>query len=124
MAGRRPTTIAEYIQSAPVAGRPHLRKLYEILTAAAPHAEQTIKWGVPFFVEPRFLFAFSAFKKHLDFTPTAGTLERFRKELAKHPTTKNTLQVPYDRPLPAALIRKIAKFRVRQVRESDSDSFW
>ena len=124
MAGRRPATIPEYIAAAPLAGRPHLQRLYEILKSAAPDAEETIKWGVPFFVEPRFLFAFSAFKSHLDFAPSPAVLERFRKELEKHKTTKNTLQVPYDRPLPEALIRKIAKFRLRQMRESDSDSFW
>ena len=124
MAATRPSTIPEYIRSAPIAGRPHLQKLYEILKGVAPEAEETIKWGVPFFVEPRFLFAFSAFKTHLDFAPTPAVLERFGKELTKYKTTKNTLQVRYDEPLPAALIRKIAKFRLRQVRESGSDSFW
>ena len=124
MAGKRPATIPEYIRSAPIAGQPNLQELYEILRSVAPEAEETIKWGVPFFVEPRFLFAFSAHKAHLDFSPTPAVLERFGKELAAHKTTKHTLQIPYDEPVPAALIRKLAKFRLRQVRESDSDSFW
>jgi hypothetical protein len=34
------------------------------------------------------------------------------------------LQVPYTEPLPEALIRKIAKYRVRVVREREDDSFW
>ena len=60
MASKRPTTIAEYIRAAPREGQPHLRRLYAILKSVAPEAEEAIKWGTPFFVEPRFLFAFSA----------------------------------------------------------------
>jgi uncharacterized protein YdhG (YjbR/CyaY superfamily) len=43
MTGKRPTTIAKYIQAAPREGRPHLRRLYAILKRVAPEAEETIK---------------------------------------------------------------------------------
>jgi uncharacterized protein YdhG (YjbR/CyaY superfamily) len=121
---KRPTTIAEYIAAAPPAGQPHLRELYALLQRVAPKAEETIKWGMPFFVEPRFLFAFSAHKAHLNFVPMGTGLEPFAKELAKHKTTKGALQVPYAKPLPAALIRKIAMRRLRDVRASDDEGFW
>lgn len=124
MASERPTTIAAYIQAAPREGQPHLRRLYAILKSVAPEAEEAIKWGTPFFVEPRFLFAFSAHKAHLDFAPSAAALEAFRKELEEHKTTKETLQVPYDAPLPEALIRKIAEHRLQVVREREDDAFW
>src|SRR5688500_2523826 len=124
MAGKRLTTIAEYIQAAPREGQPHLRRLYAILKSVAPEAEEAIKWGTPFFVEPRFLFAFSAYKEHLNFAPTAAALKAFRKELEKHRTTKNFLQIPYDEPLPEDLIRKIAEYSLRAVREREDDAFW
>ncbi len=124
MASKRPTTIAEYIQAAPPEGQPHLRKLYAILKSVAPHAEEAIKWGNPFFVEPRFLFAFSAHKAHLSFAPTEAGLEAFRKELKGHQTTKNFLQIPYSQPLPDDLIRKMAEYRVRVVAEREDDAFW
>ena len=124
MATKKPTTIAEYIRGAPRAGQPHLRKLYKILKKAAPDAQEAIKWGMPFFIEPRFLFSFSAYKAHLDFAPSQSALKAFRKELAEHKTTKNYLQVPYDEPLPAALIRKIAEYRVQEVSERQGDGFW
>jgi len=47
MASKRPKTIAEYIAAAPPEGQPHLRRLYAILKAAAPDAEEAIKWGNP-----------------------------------------------------------------------------
>ena len=124
MASKRPTTIAAYIRAAPREGQPHLRRLYAILKSVAPEAEEAIKWGTPFFVEPRFLFAFSAFKAHCNFAPTAAALKAFRKELQKHKTTKNFLQIPYDEPLPADLIRNIAEYSLREVRERKDDAFW
>jgi uncharacterized protein YdhG (YjbR/CyaY superfamily) len=124
MAGTRPTTIAEYIRAAPREGQPHLRRLYAILKSVAPDAEEAIKWGTPFFVEPRFLFAFSAHRAHFDFAPTPAGLEPFREELEAHKTTTNFLQIRYDQPLPEALIRKIAEHRLRAVRERTDDGFW
>ena len=124
MASKRPTTIAAYIRTAPREGQPHLRRLYAILKSVAPDAEETIKWGTPFFVEPRFVFAFSAYKAHLNFAPTEAALKAFRKELEKHKTTKNFLQIPYNESLPENLIRRIAEYRVRVVREREDDTFW
>jgi uncharacterized protein YdhG (YjbR/CyaY superfamily) len=124
MAGKRPATIAEYIRAAPTDGQPHLRRLYAILKSVAPEAQEAIKWGTPFFVEPRFLFAFSAHKAHLNFAPTPAALRPFHKELEKHKTTKNTLQIPYKKPLPESLIRRIAEYRRRQLRERECDTFW
>lgn len=124
MAGKRPTTIAEYIRAAPREGQPHLRRLYALLKSIAPEAEEAIKWGTPFFVEPRFLFAFSAHKAHLSFAPTAAGLKTFRKELEKHETTQGTLKIPYKEPLPEGLVRRIAEYCVREVRERENDAFW
>ncbi|HEV7671046.1 MAG TPA: DUF1801 domain-containing protein [Thermoanaerobaculia bacterium] len=124
MASKRPTTIAEYIEAAPREGQPHLRRLYAILKSVAPEAEEVIKWGNPFFVEPRFLFAFSAHKAHCSFAPSAAALEAFREDLERHKTTKNFLQLPYGRPLPEDLIRRIAEYRLREVSQREDDSFW
>ncbi len=124
MASKRPTTIAGYISAAPREGQPHLRRLYAILKSVAPEAEEAIKWGTPFFVEPRFLFAFSAHKAHCSFAPMEAALKKFRGELAKHKTTKGMLQIPYSQPLPEKLIRRIAEYRVREVRKRKDDAFW
>jgi uncharacterized protein YdhG (YjbR/CyaY superfamily) len=122
MAPKRPTTIAAYIDAAPPMAQPHLRRLHAILKSVAPDAEETIKWGTPFFVEPRFLFAFSAHKSHCNFAPTAAALAAFRKELAGHRTTTNYLQIPYDEEVPEELIRRIAEYRLRNL--GDGEGFW
>lgn len=124
MPGKRPVTIAEYIDRAPAAGQPHLRRLYALLKDVAPEAQEAIKWGHPFFIEPRFLFAFSAHRTHLSFTPMESGLAPFRKELAKYDTTKVLLRIPYSEPLPAALILRIARRRVRDVGKRGDEAFW
>lgn len=124
MAAKRPTTIAEYIRAAPAEGQPHLRQLHALLRSVAPKATGTIKWGSPFFVEPRFLFAFSAYKAHISFAPTATSFKAFAKELEAFQTTKGTLRIPYDEPFPAGLVRKIARYCVKELRARESDSFW
>ncbi len=124
MPAKRPTTIAEYIDDAPPEGQPLLRRLYAILKSVAPEAEEAIKWGAPFFVEPRYLFSFSAFKAHLNFAPTPEALEAFRAEVDEYKTTKNYLQIRYDEGLPEDLIRRIAEYRVREVSQREDDSFW
>lgn len=124
MTAKHPATIAEYIQAAPAAGQAHLHQIYDILKSAAPEAEEAIKWGTPFFVEPRFLFAFSAHKAHLGFAPIATAMEAFRKELAEHKTTKGTLHLPYNKPLPEKLLRQIAEYCLQEVSTRKDDSFW
>ena len=52
--------------------------------------------------------------------PTGPALEPFSKELAEYKTGKDTIQFPYDKPLPKALIRRIASYRAKQVRDEDA----
>ena len=124
MASKRPSTIAEYIKAAPKVAQPHLNQLYGILKSVAPDAQETIKWGNPFFVNPRFVFAFSAHKAHLSFAPTPEALEAFRKDLKPYQSTANFLKILYSQPLPEDLIRKIAKYRLKAIKNRVGDSFW
>lgn len=121
---KRPTTIPEYIQAAPPVGQPHLRQVYAILKSVAPNAQEAIKWGTPFFVEPRFLFGFSAHKAHLSFAPVAGAMEAFRTQLEAHKTTQYTLQIPYAEAVPEDLLRSMAEYCLQNVSQREGDSFW
>lgn len=124
MKAARPATIDDYIAAAPPLAQPHLRQLHAVLEAAAPHARQTIKWGTPFFVEPRFLFGFSAHKAHCSFAPPPAVLAEFRAALKAQNTTKNTIVIPYAQAFPEALIRQIAERSVAFVRARSDDAFW
>jgi uncharacterized protein YdhG (YjbR/CyaY superfamily) len=124
MATKRPTTVAGYIAAAAPVARPHLRTLRRILRSVAPHADEVIKWNAPFYVEPRFLFSFGAFKSYCVLAPTPAALAEFREELEPYETTKNFFKIPYNKPVPEALVRKIAKFRLQTVGARQDDGFW
>ncbi len=116
----KPATIAEYISAAPEEAQKNLRELYAILKKVAPKAVEALKWRTPVFEEKRILFAFAAFKSHLNFMPTPSAMKPFKKELAKYKTGMGSIQFPHDKRLPKALIRKIAAFRVKELREKDA----
>jgi uncharacterized protein YdhG (YjbR/CyaY superfamily) len=116
----KPTTVAEYIRAAPREAQPRLREIRAVLKAIAPDASETLKWGSPVFQVGRILFSYSAHKSHLSFAPTGPALRRFRDELKQYRSGKDSVQFPYDKPLPRTLIRRIAAFRVKQVRETDA----
>jgi uncharacterized protein YdhG (YjbR/CyaY superfamily) len=119
MAKTKPTTISEYISAAPKEAHKNLREMYAILKSVAPGATEGLKWGSPVFEENRILFAFAAFKSHLNFMPTPSAMKPFQKELAQFTTGKGSIQFPYDKPLPKALVRKMAALRVKELREKD-----
>jgi uncharacterized protein YdhG (YjbR/CyaY superfamily) len=116
----KPKTIDEYIRVAPPEAYEHLQALRALLRKVAPKATEAIKWGSPIFEEKRILFAFTAHRTHVNFMPTHRTLDHFKEELADYKTGKDTIQLPYDKPLLSALIRKLAMHRAKDVRENDA----
>lgn len=120
MATKKPTTVTEYIDSAPKEAKDKLRELRAILKKVAPRAIESLKWGVPVLEENRIFFSFKAFKSHINFMPTRNSLEPFVEELSEYKTGKDTIQFPYDKPLPKVLIRKIAVHRAKDVRENNA----
>ncbi len=116
----KPTTVTEYINAAPKEAKEKLKEIRSILKEVAPDAKEALKWGSPVFEEKRILFAYTAFKSHLNFMPTHSSMLPFKEELAAYTTGKDTIQFPYNKPLPKGLIRKIAAYRARDVRENDA----
>lgn len=120
MAKIKASTVDEYITAAPKEAQKSLKEIRSILKKVAPKATEALKWGQPVFEENRILFAYAAFKSHMNFMPTPSSIEPFREELANYTLGKGTIQFPYDKPLPKKLIEKIARHRARDVRENDA----
>jgi len=116
----KPSNVEEYIEAADPIAREKLREIRSILRKAAPNATEVLKWGYPAFIEKRILFSYSAFKKHINFMPTGPAMKPFEKELSEFTTGKDTIQFTYDKPLPSTLIRRIAEYRIKDVRENDA----
>lgn len=119
MSSAAPTTIPEYIAAAPKKAQKNLRELYALLQRVAPNAAEGIKWRSPVFEERRILFAFAVFKTHINFMPTPSAINAFKKELTVYRIGKGSIQFPHDKRLPKTLIRKIAAYRIKELREKD-----
>ena len=120
MASSKPKTIAEYIAAAPKPVQPRLREMHSLIVASAPGATESLKWSKPAYSYRRILVVFGAFKHHLGFFITPAVKKAFAKELAGFKTASSSVQLPFDEPLPKALIRKIVRFRAMQERSKDA----
>lgn len=114
--GTPATTIDGYLAACPAAVQPALRKLREVIHAAAPGAGERIAYGMPTFTCDGVLVHFAAFPKHVGFYPTPSGIERFRDRLEGYVVGKGSIQFPLDRPIPYGLVRDIVRFRVAENR--------
>ena len=76
----KPTTIAEYINAAPVAVQEKLWQLHECISKAAPGATEGLKWNMPAYSYQKILVTFAVFKNHIGFYPMETALLAFAKE--------------------------------------------
>ena len=108
----KPQNISEYIQAAPTGTQEKLWELLVCLREAAPGAQENLKWGQPALSYKWILFQFAGFKNHIGFYPSPSAVKAFEKELSQYKISSSTIQFPLDKPLPIALISRIAAFRV------------
>jgi len=85
-----------------------------IRAAVPPEATETISYRIPAFKYKGVLVWYAAFSNHCSLFPTASVVEAFKDELKGFTISKGTIHFPTDKPLPAALVRKMVKLRVAQ----------
>jgi len=112
------TTVGDYIAKAPPVARRALKQLRAAIKAAAPGITERISYRIPAFeLDGRYLLYIAAFKKHVSVYPvTAGMLAEHGKALTPYKAGKGTLRFPLGAPIPIALVAKLAKVRVRELR--------
>ena len=113
----KPTTIEEYINTAPATVQEKLWQLHECIRKAAPAATEYLRWRMPAYSYQKILVTFAVFKNHIGFYPMPSAIEKFAKELSKYKVGEGSVQFPLDKPLPLSLISKIVKFRVKESKE-------
>ena len=111
-----PKTVDEYLATVPEPARSTLRKVRAMIRSTAPReATEVISYGIPAFKHTGVLIWFAAFSNHCSLFPTASVIETFKIELKGFATSKGTIQFLTDKPLPAALVKKMVKARVAQI---------
>ena len=113
---RAPKIVDEYLAGVPEPARSTLQKIRAAIRSAVPAAAtEMISYRIPAFKYKGALVWFAAFSEHCSLFPTAAVIEQFKNELDGYSISKGTIQFPIDKPLPAALVKKMVKARVAQV---------
>ena len=110
-----PKNVDEYFARVPEPAHSALKKMRAAIRSVLPaQASETISYQIPAFKYDGIVVWYAAFSDHCSLFPTAAVIEAFKSELKGFTTSKGTIQFPIDRPLPLALIKKIAKARLAQ----------
>ena len=109
-----PTTIDEYIADFPRDVQPLLEKVRTAIRKAAPDATEAISYQMPTFKLHGNMIHFAGYNHHIGLYPGSRPVEEFRDELSKYKTSKGTIQLPLDKPIPVGLIGRITKFCVKR----------
>jgi uncharacterized protein YdhG (YjbR/CyaY superfamily) len=115
--------VDEYLNALPEAVRTTLEKVRQTIKAAAPKAEEVISYQIPTYKYMGPLVHFAAFKNHSSLIVVNKTiLKIFDKELQSYKTSGTTIHFTPDKPLPAALVQKIVKTRIKENEERKAAS--
>lgn len=106
-----------YLAALPAENRAALQKLRKAIGATAPRAEEGFSYGLPAFrLEGRPLVCYGAAAKHCSFFPMSpAVLRAHAADLKRWETSKGTIRFAPDRPLPAALVRRIVRARIAEL---------
>ena len=109
-------TVEQYLAAVPEPARSTLQKVRATIRSVVPEeTEEVISYGMPAFKYKKVLVWYAAFSEHCSFFPTASVIAKFKDDVKGYKISKGTIQFPVDKPLPAALLKKMIKARLVDV---------
>jgi uncharacterized protein YdhG (YjbR/CyaY superfamily) len=112
--GARFTTVDEYIAGQPKEVQAGLKLLRKLIRQSAPMAEEKISYNMPCYMLHGMLAFFSANAKHYGLYAMPSANVNFKERLKAYDTSKGTVRLPLDKPIPQKLVTDIIRFRVKE----------
>ena len=107
--------VEDYLADVSPEARATLEKLRQTIKAVVPNAVEVISYQVPTFkLDGRMLVSYAAFKNHCSFFPGAAPIKAHQDELKSYQTSKGTIRFATGKPLPAALVKKLVRTRIKE----------
>jgi uncharacterized protein YdhG (YjbR/CyaY superfamily) len=113
--------VDDYIAQAPKEVQTRLQELRATIKAAAPFAQECMRYGMPSYEYKGRLVYFQLWKKHIGLYALSPDVEEHKSALHGYVTTKGTIRFPLDEKLPLALIEKLVRARVRKNEEAEKN---
>ena len=112
------SSLSAYLAGLPPAVRRQVRRIRTTLRAAAPGAVDVISYGIPALrLDGRILLWYAGWKAHTSLYPLTPAVRRALGDaIASYATSKGTIRFPLEDPPPVALLRKIVRARVAELR--------
>lgn len=109
--------VSEYIRQAPKAYQSYLNEVRAFIQASVSEAEESIRYGMPAYKwKGKPLFYFAAMKEHLGLYPTSGPIATLQSALTKFSTSKGCVRIPWNKPIPKTIIKKLLAERKKEIR--------
>jgi len=117
--GEATAQVRSYLASLPPGARKEMKRVRADIRAAAPGAVEWFRYRMPGFrLDGKALVWYAAWRQHCSLYPIGPAIRRaLAADLEGYETSKGTIRFPLSEPPSSALVRRVVKARVAEIRK-------
>jgi uncharacterized protein YdhG (YjbR/CyaY superfamily) len=120
----KPRNTDHYLGTLPDDQRAALERLRKIIHAALPYAEECIAYQLPAFRDGSVIVAYGATHKHCAlYIMSPAIVKAFADQLKRYNASGGTIRFQPDKPLSAALVRRLLKARMAEIEATEFEDY-